>query len=119
MVNVPPGTQTRVPAAALSSLLKVTPIISANEGEREVYEKVRTRTKAIERLVELTAEVVGTGPVGLAVIHAGVPDEAEALRARLEAEFDCREMNIAPLACSLAVHGGPGILGIVSSGVSS
>ena len=103
--------------AALSSLLKVMPVIRANEGELEVCEKVRTRSKAVDRLVELTAEAVGTtGPVDLAVIHAEVPDEAEALRARLEQRFDCREMHVAPLACSLSVHGGPGILGIISSG---
>jgi len=103
-------------AAALSSLLKVMPVIRTHEGELEVCEKVRTRSKAIDRLVELTAEAVDrTAPLSLSVIHAEVPDEAEALRARLESEFDCREMHLVPLACSLAVHGGPGIIGIISS----
>jgi DegV family protein with EDD domain len=102
-------------AAALSSLLKVMPIIRTREGELEVCEKVRTRSKAIDRLVELTAQAAGTTePVDLAVIHAEVPKEAQALRARLEKQFECREMHLVPLACSLAVHGGPGILGIIS-----
>jgi DegV family protein with EDD domain len=101
--------------AALGSLLKVMPIIRTNNGALEVCEQVRTRRKAIDRMVELTAEAVGaTEPVNLAVIHVEVPDEAEALRARLEEEFDCREMYVMDLACSLAVHGGPGILGVIS-----
>ena len=102
-------------AAALGSLLKVMPIIRTRDGELEVCEKVRTRSKAIDRLAELTAQAVGTTePVNLAVIHAEVPDEAQALRARLEEQFDCHEMHVVDLACSLAVHGGPGILGIIS-----
>jgi DegV family protein with EDD domain len=103
-------------AAALSSLLKVMPVIRTHDGELEVCEKVRTRSKAIDRLVELTAQAVdSTLPLNLAVIHAEVPDEAEALAARLEGQFDCQEMHVVDLACSLAVHGGPGILGIISS----
>jgi DegV family protein with EDD domain len=102
-------------AAALGSLLKVMPIIRTRDGELEVCEKVRTRSKAIDRLAELTAQAVGTTePVNLAVIHAEVPDEAQTLRARLEEQFDCHEMHVVDLACSLAVHGGPGILGIIS-----
>jgi DegV family protein with EDD domain len=107
-------------AAALSSLLKVMPVIRTHDGVLEVCEKVRTRSKAIDRVVELTAEAVGTTePVNLAVIHAEVPDEAQALGARLEDEFNCPEMHVVDLACSLAVHGGPGIIGVISSPASA
>jgi len=102
-------------SGALASLLKVKPIIKTENGVLEAFEKVRTRGKAIDRLVELTAQGVGTTePVKLAVIHAEVPEEAQALRARLEQTFNCEEIHVIDLACSLTVHGGPGIIGIVS-----
>lgn len=102
-------------AGALGSLLNVKPIIKVENGELEAFQNVRTRGKAIDRLVELTAEAVGTTePVKLAIPHAEVPDEAEALRKRLESTFNVDEMHVVPLACSLTVHGGPGIIGIIS-----
>lgn len=102
-------------SGALASLLSVKPIIKVEDGVLEAFEKVRTRGKALDRLVELTAEAVGTSePVKLAVIHAVAHDEAEALRTRLEKNFNCDETHVVDLACSLTVHGGPGIIGIVS-----
>ena len=102
-------------AGALLSILSVKPIIKVEDGVLEAFERVRTRGKSLDRLVELTAEAVGTTePVKLAIIHAEAHDEAEALRARLQENFICDEMHVVDLACSLTVHGGPGIIGIVS-----
>jgi DegV family protein with EDD domain len=102
-------------SGALASLLSVKPIIKTEDGVLEASEKIRSRAKALDRLVEVTAQAVGTtDPVKLAVIHAEAAAEAEALRARLEQQFNCEEMHVVKLACSLTVHGGPGIIGIVS-----
>ncbi len=100
---------------ALASLLSVKPIIKVEDGLLEAFQNVRTRGKSIDRLVELTAEAVGTTqPVKLAISHAQVDAEAEALRVRLERTFNCEEMHVVDLACSLTVHGGPGVIGIIS-----
>lgn len=102
-------------AGALASLLNVKPVIKVEDGTLEAFQNVRTRSKAIDRLVELTEEAVGTTePVKLAVSQAQVPAEAEKLRERLERTFNCDEMHVVDLACSLTVHGGPGIIGIIS-----
>jgi len=102
-------------AGALGSLLNVKPIIKVEDGVLEAFQNVRTRGKALERIVELTAEAVGTTePVKIGIPHAEVPDEAEELRKRLESIFNVDEMQVVPLACSLTVHGGPGIIGIVA-----
>ena len=102
-------------AGALASLLSVKPIIKVEDGLLEAFQNVRTRGKALDRLVELTGEAVGTTqPVKLGIPHAQADAEAEALRARLERTFNCEEMHVVDLACSLTVHGGPGIIGIIS-----
>jgi len=102
-------------AGALGALLNLKPVIKVEDGVLEAFQNVRTRSKAIDRIVELTAEEVGTTePVKLGIPHAQVPDEAEELRERLESIFNCDEMIVVDLACSLTVHGGPGIIGLVS-----
>ncbi len=102
-------------AGALGALLDLKPVIKVEDGVLEAFQNVRTRGKAIDRLVELTEEAVGTTePVKLGIPHAQAPAEAEELRQRLESTFNCDEMIVVDLCCSLTVHGGPGIIGIVS-----
>jgi len=102
-------------AGALGALLNVKPVIKVEDGVLEAFQNVRTRSKAVDRLVELTAEAVGTtDPVKIGIPHAEVPDEAEELGKRLGRTFKVDEMHVVPLACSLTVHGGPGIMGIIA-----
>jgi DegV family protein with EDD domain len=103
---------------AIASLLNVKPIIEIRNGTLEAIETVRTRAKAIERVISLTEKAAGAkNPVNLAVIHAMVPKEAEDLLARAKAHFNIRETHTANLAESLAVHGGPGIIGLAAQRV--
>lgn len=96
---------------ALASLLSVKPIIILEDGLLEAKENIRTRSKAVDRLIELTEEAVGTtDPINLAVVHANAPEEGQALLDRVKAHFNCKETMMADLVASLAVHGGPGIL---------
>ena len=99
----------------LGSLLQVKPIITLNEGVLDVGESIRTRGKAVDRIIELTEEAVGTSdPVNLAVVHARAPEEGRALLERVKAHFNCKETMFEDLVCSLAVHGGPGVLVLIA-----
>jgi fatty acid kinase fatty acid binding subunit len=100
--------------ATLASLLNVKPIVSAEGGMIQVVEQVRTRKKAIERVLELARERVGDAKVNLAVIHAQAPEEAVELLERAKLLFHCGETFVHDLALSLAVHFGPGTLAIVT-----
>jgi DegV family protein with EDD domain len=44
-------------AALLGTILSIKPILYLNEGVVEPYEKVRGRSKAIERLAQIMAEI--------------------------------------------------------------
>jgi DegV family protein with EDD domain len=102
-------------AAALSSLLNIKPIIVVEDGKLDVCEKVRTRSKATKRLLELTEEAMGTtDPINLAVFHARAPQEGQALLEKAQARFNCQETLIGDLVASLAVHGGPGLVAIIA-----
>ncbi len=102
-------------AAAFASLLNIKPIIVMEDGKLEAREKVRTRSKAINRVLELTEEAMGTtDPINIAAIHARCPEEGQALLEKAQARFNCQETLIGDLVASLAVHGGPGIVAIIA-----
>ena len=98
--------------AAIGTLLSVKPIIEVKNGEVEQADKVRTRGKARERLIELlTARPVER----LSVLHtteAGVEAFAEELIAR--AGIDRSKATIDLVGPSVGPHVGPGCVGGVA-----
>jgi DegV family protein with EDD domain len=99
-------------ATAFASLLDLKPVITIEDGLLEARQNVRTRAKAINRVLELAEEALGTtNPINIATIHAWAPEEGQALLEKAQARFNCKETMIGDLVASLTVHGGPGILG--------
>ena len=100
--------------ASLASLLNIKPIIVLRDGVLSVGDKARTQSKAVDHIVRMMAERLGTVvPVNLAAVHAEAPEAAQALLDRAKTLFDCRESFVAELAACLAVHFGPGTVGLV------
>jgi DegV family protein with EDD domain len=100
--------------STLAALLNVKPIIGLQEGTLNMVERVRSHKQSLERMIELMYEQVGQNQVNLAVIHAQAPAEAQALLERVRRKFSCAESFAQALALGIAVHMGPGTLGIVA-----
>ncbi|MFZ5919368.1 MAG: DegV family protein [Chloroflexota bacterium] len=99
--------------SALASLIQLKPIIRLEDGLLEACENVRTRVRALDRLVELLVEAVGTHDlVNVAVVHARAAQEGRELLERLKTTLNCCEIMFDELVASLAVHGGPGVVGV-------
>jgi len=97
------------------SLLSIKPILEVPTSTGVVVPLVRVRTKqkALERLLEIMGEKVGTGqPVHVSIDHANVPDEASWLKAQASSHFDCAEIYINDFAPVAGVHCGPGVIGL-------
>ncbi len=102
-------------AALIGSLLKVKPLLCIENGRIEPMEKVRTKPKAVERMLAVMEEKVGAGrPVWAAVTHTNNPIEAAQLSQALQARFDCRHMLVGDAGPTVGVHAGPGVLGIAT-----
>ena len=103
-----------VPAIAsiAGSALKICPILTIENGPARLAELPRTRRRAIARLLARMSDEVGDRPVHAAVMHADVPDEAEALRREVADRFDCRELFITEFTPVMGAHAGPGVLGV-------
>ncbi|MCJ7567466.1 MAG: DegV family protein [Anaerolineales bacterium] len=98
---------------ALASLLSIKPIIHLKDGLLEVMENVRTRGKALDRMIQHLDEAVGRNtPINLAVIHARAREEGLVLLEHAKDAFNVQETLFGDLVASLAVHGGPGIIGL-------
>ena len=100
--------------AAIGTLLSVKPIIVVKHGVVETGDRVRTRSKARERLIEMVAE----RPVErLAILHTVSPD-VEAFRAELVARVPgsppAKDVQIALVGPSVGPHLGPGCVGAVA-----
>jgi DegV family protein with EDD domain len=97
---------------ALASLLNVKPIIALKDGALAAMENVRTRGKAVERLLELTEEAFGDRLLNVAVIHARAEKDGKELLKSVQKRFNVQEFLIGDLVASLAVHGGPGVVAV-------
>jgi DegV family protein with EDD domain len=103
------------PAAALfGSALAVKPLLHVAGGQIVPLEKVRTTSRAAARMIELTVETAGDGPVGLAVHHLGAPERAAELATRLEERLpNSAGCLVSEVGAVIGAHTGMGVLGVV------
>jgi DegV family protein with EDD domain len=98
------------PAAAIGTLLSVKPIIRVKDGAVDTVDKVRTRSKARERLIDLITE----RPIErLAILHTVSPD-VKAFRdevLRRAPGLDAADVTIDLVGPSVGPHLGPGCVG--------
>jgi len=100
-------------SALLGTMLQFKPILFLKDGKIEPFGKVRTKRKAVTRLLDIIEEQVGTQSIGkVGVTHALVPDEAEALVQELRQRLDCNDCYVSQTGPVIGTHTGPGLLGI-------
>jgi DegV family protein with EDD domain len=97
--------------AMIGTMLGLKPLLLVANREIKSVDRVRTRSRAIPRMVEFfRAEM----PVEtLAVMHAQAPDEAAQIASELRKELPEMEIPIGQIGCVLGTHTGPKALGLV------
>jgi len=107
------GGHVRRAAALASSLLRIKPIFTLNEGDARPVTNARTTLGAIKRIINIMGQKVVKGqPLHGAVMHADALDAAIVLRDRIAAQFDCVELFITEFTPVMGAHIGPGLVGI-------
>jgi DegV family protein with EDD domain len=107
--------------ATIGSLLSIKPIITVIDGKVETADRVRTRGKARERIIQLltyrtedNGALVGRTLERLAILYTP-PADAEAFRhevvSRLPGGIDPARVYVYPVGPSVGPHLGPGCLG--------
>lgn len=98
--------------ATIASLINIKPVIILMDGMLEMKEKVRTRHRAIDRVVEIIHERVNDRLVNIAVVHSQSLDTARELLAKVQHTFRVNEAIISDLSIGVAANLGPGTIGI-------
>lgn len=97
----------------LGTALNIKPILEVVEGRVEPIERVRTRKKSIDRLIELAElRINGRQPIQLASIHANAAEDAKALLDKASQHFNAAESIFAEVSPVIGTHAGPGTVGL-------
>ncbi len=97
----------------IGTMLNMKPILAIQDGRVEGIERIRTKAKAHERLLELTVEKVGgRSPVHLATLHANAGEEARALLTKAEQALHPTESVFTEVSPVVGTHAGPGTVGL-------
>jgi DegV family protein with EDD domain len=99
--------------AFLGSMLSIKPLLQVENGKVEALDKVRTRGKAIERLVDRFKKECDGRPVHCTVINAVAPEEAEQLKNLVLTAFpQVQDLMITGVSAAIGTHVGPLALGL-------
>lgn len=102
----------------VGSLLQLKPIIFVNdEGVYQTLAKARGYRNALDTMVQEAANRFGQAKISLSVVHGHALEDAQNLLERLKENFQVADSFISPVSPVLAIHTGPGLLGIVANKV--
>jgi DegV family protein with EDD domain len=99
--------------ALVGSLLSIKPLLKIEEGEVRPVEKVRTRLKALDRLVEFVELFADVKQ--LAVVHAAATDDVQTFLKRIEPLVPREKVLVSQMGPVVGTHVGPGTIGVVAS----
>ena len=100
-------------AKFLGTALSLKPLLEVREGKVEGIERVRTKTKALERMLDLVEERMGKRtPVRLATVHAAAQDEARTVLETATARFGPVETFLTEASPVVGAQAGPGTVGL-------
>ena len=98
--------------AMIGTMLDLKPLLLVAGGEQvKSVDRVRTRSRAIPRMVEFFQNDCPVEHV--AVVHAQAPEEAERVAADLRQRLPELEVPVGQIGCVLGTHTGPKALGLV------
>ena len=97
----------------LGTALNLKPILAVEGGRVEPVERVRTRGKALDRVVEIIAEkCAGKSPVRIATLHADSPNDAKILLDKITPLVNPIETVFAAVSPAVGANAGPGTVGL-------
>ena len=100
-------------AALFGSLLQIKPILTVEDGKTTVFTKVRTKKKAIDKIVNTVLEQNLKSPIkGIIVHHINCQSEGQELADRLKNSLGLENVKIQSIGPIIGLHVGPGSIGV-------
>lgn len=100
-------------ASLIGTLLQVKPILYIPEGKIDLFDKVRTKTKALARVNELLAKSLENGERHrISVMHVVAQADAEQWAEELRQKYPGQEVEVVEAGQVIGVHAGAGTMGL-------
>lgn len=104
----------RAAQALAAGLLRIKPVVELRDGFLDMVDKVRTRSRSLEAVVQRVKARVGFKPAHVAVVNARAPQAAQWLGERVQQVLKVRELITTNLSIAVAANLGPGTAGVVA-----
>lgn len=96
----------------IGTAFNIKPVLQIANGRVEAKESIRTRKRALSRLVELFEETVDpTKTLYVGLLHGQAPADADWLEAEIKARWQPARLIKAQVGAVIGVHTGPGAVG--------
>jgi DegV family protein with EDD domain len=102
--------------ALIGSALAIKPILQVKDGEIAPSSKVRTESKALERMVESAIAVATPTEIPrYGVQHLGAADRAHHVAGLLRQADSTADIVISEVSAVVGAHAGPGLIAVIAS----
>lgn len=99
-------------SALFGTILQIRPILTVENGETSVYDKVRTKKKAVEVILKKVLDDMTERGLGEVIVHhINCEEEGLNLAKRLEKELKI-PVKIQSIGAIIGLHVGPGSIGV-------
>jgi DegV family protein with EDD domain len=102
-INLPPG--------MVTSMSRIKPLLLIDQGHIVLYERTRTRAKAIDGLFTFVEDFPKAAEI--AVVYSTTPEDVEKVLDKVGILFPRDQVLVGEYGPSVGVHLGPGAMGIV------
>jgi len=100
-------------AAFLGTALNMKPLLTLQDGKVEALDKVRTKRKATQHMLDLIEQRIGSRrPLRIGTLQAAAEDEARALLETSKQRFAPDETVFSEVSPVIGTHVGPGTIGL-------
>jgi DegV family protein with EDD domain len=97
----------------IGTALNMKPVLALKDGRVEAVERIRTKSKALDRVLELVVEQTkGKSNIHLATLHANAESDARQLLERANQELKSVESILTSVSPVVGTHAGPGTVGL-------
>jgi DegV family protein with EDD domain len=97
----------------LGTALNLKPLLEVRDGRVEALERIRTKAKARERLIEvITDRLADQETVRIAALHGAAEGEASDLLNAAKRNLNPIEAFMGEITPVIGTHAGPGVVGI-------
>lgn len=105
--------------ALIGKVLRIKPLLTVKNGKTDVLASIRTRKKAIEKIIDIfLSDIKEFGFSDVVVHHINCYDDAKEVADMFNERFD-KEISIVDIGPVVGTHAGPGAIGVVYSTINN